>query len=262
MASETTFKKSILEGLIRLRKERRLSQAEFAQILGLSQQRLSEIERTGGSITAEQLVSLLQRFNLPLSYFANVERQDEESALQNSLARLGAKHLRESPNILAPEKWDHPDHVIFEVLYAHPSSRLIPALAPVIVANIHKINFNKLSKLFFDAGLVFRLSWVEESTLKAINNRLEEPILPHHLKSSYRRAQAALTTVVLYQNHIQKNVPKEDTPDDFLDPDIISNKSRELAKKERDRLAGKWRIVTRIKQKDFDEALTNSETYA
>lgn len=265
MSSENVFRKSILGGLIRLRKEHRLNQAEFAKILGLSQQRLSEIERNDGSITAEQLVSLLQHFNLPLSYFVTVERQDEELTLQNALARLGAKHLRESPNILVPEKWEQPDQVIFEALYLHPSSRLVPALAPVFVANIHRINFKKLAKLFFDFGFVSRLLWVEESTLQAIHHRLEEPILPRRLKSSYRHAQTALTAAIFHQIHFRESVFEKDPPldsqDDFLDPDIISDKSREIAKKERDDLALKWQIVTRIKQKDFDEALSNSEAY-
>src|SRR5262245_15672041 len=77
-----------------LRQERHWTQATLADRLGLSQSRLSEIERGAGSFTAEQLLAMLRTFNVPLSYFAAPTR-DPEAEIQNALARLGAAHLQE-----------------------------------------------------------------------------------------------------------------------------------------------------------------------
>ncbi len=59
-------RRKIVARVRELRLERRWTQEELAKKLGLSQARLSEIERGGGSFAAEQLVELLQLFNVPL----------------------------------------------------------------------------------------------------------------------------------------------------------------------------------------------------
>src|SRR5262245_35987584 len=53
-----------------LRTERRFTQSELAARMGLSQGRLSQIERGDGSFTAEQFLLLLRLFNVPVSHFA------------------------------------------------------------------------------------------------------------------------------------------------------------------------------------------------
>src|SRR5262245_3590350 len=78
--------KTRIAGRVRaLRKDRRWTQAELAEHLHLSQNRLSEIERGGGSFTAEQFLAILKLFNIPVTHFAAARRRDME--LQNALAR-------------------------------------------------------------------------------------------------------------------------------------------------------------------------------
>src|SRR3989338_10540153 len=81
-----------------LRQARRWTQARFAELIGLSQNRLSEIERGNGSFTAEQLIIVLRTFNLQLDYFMP-GRSGQLPKIQNALARLGAKHLKEDSEI-------------------------------------------------------------------------------------------------------------------------------------------------------------------
>ena len=50
-----------------------------------------------------------------------------------------------------------------------------------------------------------------------------------------------------------------DYPEDILDPDIASEKSRDDARKESSRISKKWRILSRIQVEDFIHAL--SEAY-
>src|SRR3954468_5445049 len=87
----------------RLRTERGFTQAELAQMLELSQSRLSEIEHGKGSFTAEQLLIIVKLFNVPLSYFAasTVSVGDE---LQNSLAQLGSTNLAETTDVLPSDR--------------------------------------------------------------------------------------------------------------------------------------------------------------
>src|SRR5687768_17386784 len=81
-----------------LRLGRRWTQAELAVRLGMSQSRLSQVERGEGSFTAEQLIEILRLFNVPLDQF--IPAPDPDAELQNAFARLGAFHLRESPDVL------------------------------------------------------------------------------------------------------------------------------------------------------------------
>ena len=79
-ALETT-RLAIAKKVRLLRRERRLSQAELAKKLGLSQSRLSELENGAGSFTAEQLVMLLQLFNVTLADFAPRRRGSHTDTL-------------------------------------------------------------------------------------------------------------------------------------------------------------------------------------
>lgn len=98
-----------------LRLQRKWSQAELAKRLGLSQNRLSEIERGAGSFSAEQLLLLLALFNVSVSAFTD-EVTEPDLALQNALARLGASHLHEADHVLPSEQLTEVGDVIREVL--------------------------------------------------------------------------------------------------------------------------------------------------
>lgn len=65
---------SLLQGT---RKGRKLSQAQLAARLGLSQNRLSELERDPGTLSVEQLLALCAQLGLQLT----LQARDETGAL-------------------------------------------------------------------------------------------------------------------------------------------------------------------------------------
>src|SRR3989338_8398768 len=136
MKNEIKKIRAVIAAKIRdLRRQRRWTQARLAGLLGISQNRLSEIERGDGSFTAEQLVLVMSTFNLQLDYFS-ISRQKAGAELQNTLARLGAGHLREDLSPGAFESAKRVDEVLLEALIAADSPRQVAAVAPVLVAQI------------------------------------------------------------------------------------------------------------------------------
>src|SRR5205085_1676215 len=104
---------------------------DLARKLGLSQSRLSEIERGDGSFTAEQFLLILTLFNVSTSQFTG-EGQDPGLQLQNALARLGAHHLQESSEVVPSDDLDNLVEVVDETLI-RGDPRQTAALAPVLV---------------------------------------------------------------------------------------------------------------------------------
>lgn len=255
------FGKAITEGIKRIRKERHITQEEFAKLLGLSQQQFSVIERGNGSISAEQFVLILNHFNLSIDYFIKREAsENEDSLLQNALSRLGANHLKEIPGIFLPDKYTHLNEVIFETLNSTRSSRLITACAVVIVKNIQQINFNLIERKLSDVGRQNRLWWVLESALQSIQSLLKEEFLLRDLKLSYRRAEKILNTHILHKTHMApKATSFSQSNEDILDTGINSIKTLDSLKLNLDPLAKKWNIITSIKQSDFNEMFRNTE---
>ena len=64
----------ILQGM---RKSRKLSQAQLAARLGLSQNRISELERDAGTLSVEQLLAICAQLGLQLT----VQPRDDARAL-------------------------------------------------------------------------------------------------------------------------------------------------------------------------------------
>jgi len=252
--------KDISKGIQELRRQRRLSQAEFAELLNISQSQFSKIENGQSSLTAEQFLFLLQHFNVPLSDFVKTQDpEDESSALQNALIRFGAKHLTENKNVFVPETFHNINEVIFQTLVIHPSARLIASLAPVIARNFNKINFLQIeNKLREKNGNANRLWWVLENTLATVSKRLEEYIPFRKLEISYRRCGIPLLSQLHFQERNSKSL--NSWPEDILDV-VHSEKTLETLRKNQDELAKKWNILTSIKQSDFADALIQAEEY-
>lgn len=255
------YRRSIIEGIRKVREDRRYTQAEFAKLLDLSQQQYSKIERGEGSISAEQFLLILDKFVLPLSYFVETKpkEKDEALVLQNALGRLGATHLREIQGIFIPEKYENPNQVIIEALEEYQSSRLIAALAPVIVKNIQRINLNTIEKKLGEWGHENRLWWVLENTLESVQNRLKGAYLPREKKLIYQRAATALINHSLIGRSRENGWYHRDKQADIFDPGITTEKTLENVKSKLDPQAKHWNIVTSIKQSDFENALKDSE---
>ena len=137
------LQKNIAAGIQKLRRERHLSQAELAGFLSISQPTLSLIEQGKSSLTAEQLLKVLQHYNLGLDYFIPQDSKNQEGEIQNLLARFGAHHLRESSASLSQTNATAHD-VILAVLSSPFSARQLTALAPVIVQKIDDVIFPHL----------------------------------------------------------------------------------------------------------------------
>ena len=231
-----------------LRQARRWTQARFAELIGLSQNRLSEIERGNGSFTAEQLIIVLRTFNLQLDYFMP-GRSGQLPKIQNALARLGAKHLKEDSEAVPTERLKEAADAIVEALVAARSPRQITAIAPVIVNQIDNLNLNMLRLKLAEAGFERRLGWVLENTLEAACGEL--PALRGEWRPKYRRAELVLRNQLASWRPAAQGKPAED----ILDRDILSAETLDQVKRALPALARKWGVVTRIAPRDFAEAL-------
>lgn len=249
------LQKSISAAIRRLRQDRRWNQAELAKTLGVSQSRLSEIESGKGSISAEQLIILMQTFNVPLSHFVKTKPADPDAQLRNAISRLGGSQLIENPDVLPSEKLNEVSTVITETLISGISSRLITNLVPTIVNNIRNFSFIRTLIKLKEYGLQNRLFWIADGLLWALNKRLSI-FVPKDRLLLYRQAKTVLENffnpqlLCAYTYNLQE---------DILDPDITSQKTLEQTKKSRDDIAKKWRIVTRITADDFYQSLLAAE---
>lgn len=244
-------KLSISKKIRQIRQDRRWTQAQLAKLLGLSQSRLSELERGQGSFSAEQLLAILTTFNVPVDAFAR-SKQSHADQLQNALARLGATHLLELES-LPSETIKDAVAAIRETLVATEHSRHITAIAPVIVQNARNLNLSKLRAQLSESGLERRLGWVIENTLEALKRELAKD-LPRETALAYERAKLVLQGIRTDQ-WLAGDTKISDIPEDLLDPDIASEKSKTETRADSSSISKRWRILTGIQVEDFVRAL-------
>ncbi len=237
-----------------LRSARGLTQAALSRRLGLSQARFSQIERGDGSFSAEQLLELLQLFNVAPADFG--EPPDEAADLQNALARNGASHLRENERSLPSRGLASLPEIVARTLVRADSSRQIAALAPVLVHNAEDIRFGLVERELRDAERLPRLGWVIENTLAALSLELQQT-LPHRLKQSYRRAEVLLESQ-LEALTAGAQARSDARPWDALDKSIRSRRSLEEVSASASPISKKWRVATGIQVEDFARALSAS----
>lgn len=242
----------IIKKVRELRKERRWTQAELAKLLGLSQNRLSEIEHGQGSFTAEQLLLILKTFNIPIDYFfPSKGKAPEATQIQNALARLGARHLLEV-EALPSERFAEALDVIREVLVSGESPRHVAAIAQVIVTQIQILNLGKLKAQLAEAGFERRLGWALENTLEAVRYELPK-VLSRELRVHYGKVETILH--LFLAPWIATISVTKGLSDDILDADIVSEQAVAEVRAESSKISRRWHIVTRIKLDDFIRAL-------
>lgn len=237
-----------------MRTDRHWNQRELANRLGLSQSRLSEIERGDGSFTAEQFVLLLQLFNTGVSQFVD-EKATTDSQLQNALVRLGAAHLRESDDVIPSERLDDVNRVVVEVLI-DGSARLVTALAPVLVANTDHIGLRRIESDLVALGLENRLGWLVENVSDAIHDELSaQPAITW--RRQYQRAAIQLTQFLeSVSRRLRTNEAGDyQLPQDILDSSIRSRATLAKTKAARSRISERWNIITALDPEDFRQAL-------
>lgn len=229
----------------KLRERRRWTQAELARQLGLSQPRLSQIERGDGSFTAEQFLRILELFNVGVDHFAPI--RPAPSAVQNALARHGASHLVEA-EVSVPAELDDPAELVARVLRAPESPRHVAALAPVIVAHADDLNLDEVAARL-GPGRVRRLGWLAASVLGTLAE--------DHPPTARDRLQVQRAKLLLELFLASGGVSRPAGSDtlDVFDQEIRSLKSAERVFEEATEEARRWRIVTRLRTEDFTAAL-------
>lgn len=245
----------IAEKVRRLRKERGLTQQEVASTLDLSQNRYSEIERGQGSFSAEQFLAILRLFNVPVSHFAEGPAGSPD-ALQNALARHGATHLNEDPNLVPSERLARVEDAIRETLVDAGSSRQITALATVLSGHIEQVNLTKVWSEFVKLGLERRFAWLLEGTRDALREELKGS-LPRRQAQGYRKAEWAISE---FLERVAARTLLAEAPllPDPLSATILSKKTREELVKGASEVSRKWAILTSIQPEDFVQALRAS----
>lgn len=246
------FRSAIAAKVRDLRKERHWTQADLAKVIGLSQNRLSEIERGEGSFSAEQLLLIMKTFNVTADSFAP-SKQDESAQLQGALARLGAAHLHEQP-VVPTERLETPGDVMRETLLTARSPRQIASLAPLIVWQLkdENISLAKLKSQLAQAGFERRLGWALENTLQALEHELKKkPARP--FEKGYQRAATVIRLFLAPWLTALAAAP--DVPEDILDPDITSERTVAEVREASSGMSRRWRIISRIDLADFVVAL-------
>ncbi len=257
MTAKTTDQSSRIGERVRaLRKERRWTQTQLAKLLGLSQNYLSELERGQGSFSAENFLTILKTFNVPIDYFspAHAGRVDQ---IQGALARFGATHLNTPSESLPSQAFKEVSDAVREALVCAESSRQITAIAPVIVENINRVNLRTLQAQFLGIGLGERLGWALQNTLQALRRELCEP-LPEAWGLKYRRAEVILKSFLSLGRSGRRAASLKDSVldlSDVLDHDIASDKSLKEARRGGSDISKAWGITTRIQPEDFSLAL-------
>ena len=254
IAPQVKLRVSIGQKVRQLRQDRRWTQTQLAELLGLSQNRLSEVEHGKGSLTAEQLLTVLKTFNVSLDQFVPA-KAETVSELQNALARLGAAHLAESQDVLPTERLKDALDVIRETLASYESPRQIAALAPVLASHAEGLNLSKLKFDLEQVGLGHRLGWVLENTLEAIRAELAGK-LPAEWARKYGTAGFLLfdfLSTAWPKSGPSRHGARE--ADKIIDRGIASEKTLTEVRAASSKISRKWGIVSRFQVVDFVEAL-------
>lgn len=244
---------AIAERVRELRNRRGLTQAALAKQLGLSQNRLSEIERGAGSFSAEQFLRILRVFNVGASEFVASGR-DRGLEVQNALARLGAGQLHESTDVLVSDELQQVHDVVREALLLG-EPRLVTAVAPVIVAHGARQSLSRLYADLEKLGRERRLAWVVDNTLHALET-LAGQAKGSEWSKLRRRVEVPLQ---LFLGFVSARHPEQAKgPPDVLDATIRTRRTLEEVQRRASPLSVRWGIATSLQLEDFIEALKAS----
>ena len=239
-----------------LRQERQWTQAELADRLNLSQSRFSEIERGHGSFTAEQFLVILRLFNAPLSDFSDAP-SDPHAEIQNTLARLGAAHLRESTDVLPSEQLADVGDAVREALLAG-TPRLITGLAPVLVRHADNVNLGDLSARLTQIGLQRRLGWLVENTLEATEREWWSPRPVFGHDSIEERKSFLDRFSISSSQRVASTTSQIRVPISSIEAFEQKQCWKRLQRPPLNR-PKRWKVVTSLQPRDFEEALRLAE---
>ncbi|MEZ4268763.1 MAG: helix-turn-helix transcriptional regulator [Myxococcota bacterium] len=231
-----------------LRQARGWTQAELASQLGLSQARLSEIERGAGSFSAEQLIAVLALFNASIGEF--LPPADLEAELQNALIQLGATQLRQVPGVVSTGRFRDASETILAVLLEPRSARLVTALGPVLLEQIDTISLPALRARHEASSRSARLGWLLENVRDAL---LLPP--PDRDAAWRRKASRAITVITNELDRFPPPPSPGSSPPDLFDTTIRSPRSLAQVWQQASETSRRWGIATEIQPDDFRKAL-------
>jgi transcriptional regulator with XRE-family HTH domain len=252
-----------------LRQQRTWTQGELASKLGVSQNWISVIENGDGSLTAEQFLRVLELFNVPASRFAATLRVEDD--LQQALARLGATHLYVAGEGVPSEQLQEANRLVVEAL-VDGTSRIVTALAPVLLQQAEAINLWAVSARLEHLGLANRLPWLVENTLVAGRETLTR-VPDTTLGRAFRRnafgleifldmAQKLAEGFRAGANEAARKFGIEIAPVpeqvDVLDKGVRSRRTLETLAETRSEISKRWHIISALTPKDFQEALEDA----
>lgn len=232
-----------------LRVARGWPQRALALQLGLSQSRLSELERGAGSFTAEQLIAVLRLFNVDLGDL--LPAADPEDALQNALILHGAAHLRRVPGVLVPTRFTDPHAVVLATLTEPRPARLVTALAPLLLQRVEQLSLAALRLELRGLHREHRLGWLLES----VGQALAAP--PPGADLGWRRRAARLGAVITAE--LARFTPPDAT--EGAAPELFDAAIRSAAsvdqvwRAQASPTARRWGMVTALQPDDFQAAL-------
>lgn len=243
----------IIKKLREIRLDRGWTQAELAARLGLSQARLSVIERGGGTISAEQFIALLALSNVSIDDF--LPQANADAAFQNALARLGAHGLREYPDTLPSTRLANTRNAIREILVAPDSPRLVAALAPVLIWNIDNLNLHALHRELCILGLGHRLGWLTENIRLAIEST-NKPPKPWAFRERVARVELDAFIPIALDMYLRS----DNSINDRFDMDIASVQTAKMVQEASSHISKRWGVITTLQPSDFREALDAAYT--
>jgi len=82
-----------------------------------------------------------------------------------------------------------------------------------------------------------------------------EDFLPRQTAVAYEQAKLVLRDAFVPWRLKNTGAEARKSPEDILDPDIASEKSKEEVRKESSEISRRWRILSRIQVEDFIHAL-------
>lgn len=253
MANKKRFLK-LGDQVRKLRLQRHWTQKRLALTLAITQGQLSKLERGDGEFTASQLVTLLKRFNVTLDDLSSTVAT-ADAQLQNALARQGAVHLAEMPDLLPSEKLRTAGIAVREALVSADSARQVAAIAPVFVVHAGQINLARLRNEFAELGLENRFCWAIESTLAAIRTELPR-VQAREWRVKYQRAITIIeSSFSAFLDRAPQHTSGPSAAFEVLDPEITTRETLDEIVRGVSPIAKKWRIATMITDEDFARAL-------
>lgn len=225
------------------------TQAELGRLLGLSQARLSEIERGDGSFTAEQLLAVLTLLNVGIEQFLPPADPDDE--LQNALIQHGATHLRQVPGVAPTGRFASASETILAVLLDPHAARFVTALGPLLLRHVDQVSLPALRERLHGSARSARLGWLIENVRDALL------IPPPEKEPPFKRKISRAITVL--SNELDRFPPPPILPGDLpdlFDPDIRSARSLDIVwKHNASPISRRWGIATEIQPDDFRDAI-------